>query len=231
MNRDLQEAIKIYSIGSHKELNGFLLDKSKDNLISMFNDLLTTYINDKNSSTIREFITTTISGYTHHETKIGYNGYRQTSISTEICEYCEVKPKNIDRLDLEKYKKGERKSIQKLNAGGNFTDYTWERFDKDLQSNLNMLISGFIDGKLIYIFEFLLKNEDFTNKLKLQLEKAFPNRERKSGTFLRTASFDFKDFIFSNNFKINFILSRKELEEYIEFFNGNFYRELIKYAK
>ena len=64
MNRDLQEAIKIYSIGSHKELNGFLLDKSKDNLISMFNDLLTTYINDKNSSTIREFITTTISSAT-----------------------------------------------------------------------------------------------------------------------------------------------------------------------
>ena len=136
MNKDLQEAIKIYSIGSHKELNAFLLDKSKDNLIAIFNDLLTTYINDKNSSTIREFITTIISGYTHHETKIGYNGYRQKTISG-INEYCEVKPKNVDRLDLEKYKNGEKKSIQKLNAGGNFTDYTWERFDKDLKSNLN----------------------------------------------------------------------------------------------
>lgn len=230
MNKDLQEAIKIYSIGSHKELNAFLLDKSKDNLIAIFNDLLTTYINDKNSSTIREFITTIISGYTHHETKIGYNGYRQKTISG-ISEYCEVKPKNIDRLDLEKYKNGEKKSIQKLNAGGNFTDYTWERFDKDLKSNLNMLVSGFIDGKLIYIFEFPFKNEDFIMKLKSQLEKAFPNRQRKIGTFLRSASFDFKDFIFSKNFKINFLLPKNELEKYTEFFNKNFYMELIKYAK
>jgi hypothetical protein len=53
MNRDLQEAIKIYTTRSHKELNGFLIDKSKDNLIAIFNDLLTTYINDKNSSTLR----------------------------------------------------------------------------------------------------------------------------------------------------------------------------------
>ena len=231
MNKDLQEAIRIYSIGSHKELNNFLLDKSKDNLIAIFNDLLTIYINDKNSSTIREFITTVISGYMHHETKIGYNGFRQLTIANNTCEYCEVKPKNIDRIDLEKYKKGEKKSIQKLNAGGNFTDYTWERFDKDLQSNLNMLISGFIDGKLIYIFEFPFKNNDFTTKLKKQLEKAFPNRIRKKGVFLRSASFDFKDFIFSNNFKVNFILKKEELENYKEFFNGNFYKELIKYAK
>ena len=230
MNKDLQEAIKIYSIGSHKELNAFLLDKSKDNLIAIFNDLLTTYINDKNSSTIREFITTIISGYTHHETKIGYNGYRQKTISG-INEYCEVKPKNVDRLDLEKYKNGEKKSIQKLNAGGNFTDYTWERFDKDLKSNLNMLVSGFVDGKLIYVFEFPFKNKDFTYNLKRQLEKAFPNRQRKIGTFLRSASFDFKSFIFSNDFKINFLLSKNELEIYKEFFNRNFYLELIRYAK
>lgn len=63
MNKDLIEVIKLYSTASHKELNNFLLDKSKDNLIAILNDLLTIYINDKNSSTIREFITTTISGY------------------------------------------------------------------------------------------------------------------------------------------------------------------------
>lgn len=76
MNKDLIEVIKLYSTASHKELNNFLLDKSKDNLIAILNDLLTIYINDKNSSTIREFITTTISGYIHNENKIGYNGFR-----------------------------------------------------------------------------------------------------------------------------------------------------------
>ena len=231
MNKDLQEAIKIYSTGTHKELNAFLLDKSKDNLIAIFNDLLTTYINDKNSSTLREFITVSVAGYNHNEAKIGYNGYRQTTISSGEYEYCEVKPKNIDRADLEKYKNGEKKTIRKLDAGGNFTDYTWERFDKDLQANLNMLISGFVDGKLIYIFEFPFSNQDFTKKLKNQLEKAFPNRQRRTGTFLRSANFNFNDFIFSNNFKIVFLLSKEELKEYKEFFNGNFFQEIIKYAK
>ena len=31
MNKDLIEVIKLYSTASHKELNNFLLDKSKDN--------------------------------------------------------------------------------------------------------------------------------------------------------------------------------------------------------
>jgi hypothetical protein len=144
MNKDLQEAIKIYATCSHKELNGFLIDKSKDNLIAIFNDLLTTYINDKNSSTLREYITASICSYSHSEAKIGYNGYRQTTISGEIKNiFCEVKPKNINSREIEKYKKGERASKPSLlNAGGNFTDYTWSRFDKDLTNNPNMLISG-----------------------------------------------------------------------------------------
>ena len=46
--------------------------------LQLLREILTVqYINDKNSSTIREFITTVISGYMHHETKIGYNGFRQ----------------------------------------------------------------------------------------------------------------------------------------------------------
>jgi hypothetical protein len=32
------------------------------------------YINDKNSSTIREFLTVTLAGYKHKEGKIGYSG-------------------------------------------------------------------------------------------------------------------------------------------------------------
>ncbi|MDR0723599.1 MAG: hypothetical protein LBF23_00215 [Endomicrobium sp.] len=109
MNKDLQEAIKIYAISSHKQLNSFLLDKSKDNLISMFNDLLTTYINDKNSSTLREFITIAIAGYNHNESKLGYNGYKQTTLcASEDMQFCEVKPKNTSSFEIEKYKNGKR---------------------------------------------------------------------------------------------------------------------------
>ena len=228
MNKDLQEAIKIYATGSHKELNSFLLDKSKDNLIAIFNDLLTIYINDKNSSTLREYITTTICGYKHHAAKIGYNGYRQSAISGQT-EFCEVKPKNIDSKEIEKYKNGERKSKPSLlNAGGNFTDYTWGRFDKDLKNNPNMLVSGFVNGKLIYIFEFPFKLESFTANLKNQLEKKFPKRVRKENDFLRSAAFNYKDFI-DSKYKLVYLLRKEELGQYKNYIDSKFFEKL--YAK
>jgi len=53
MNQDLAQIVTYYATRSHKELSELLLDKSKDNLISILTDLLTAYINDKNSSSLR----------------------------------------------------------------------------------------------------------------------------------------------------------------------------------
>jgi len=50
MNQDLTQIVVYYATRPHKELNELLLSKSKNNLISTLTDLLTTYINDKNSS-------------------------------------------------------------------------------------------------------------------------------------------------------------------------------------
>ena len=155
MNKDLQEAITLYATAPHVTLLESFVKKSKDNLMSMLSDLITLYINDKNSSTLREFITVTVSGYTHSARKIGYDGYTQTSIDKPL--YCEAKPKNFDSAQIENYKKGLRKSSpEKLCGSGNFTDYTWKRFDEDTRANLHMLVAGFVDGRLIYILEFLL---------------------------------------------------------------------------
>ncbi len=98
MNQELANVIKIYSTGSHSELSNYLLGKSKDTLIGMLVDLLTMYINDKNSSTIREFITVTLAGYTHKEEKIGYNGFKQDAFIPGKTIKCEAKPKNVDTL-------------------------------------------------------------------------------------------------------------------------------------
>lgn len=120
MNQELANIIKIYSTGSHKELSGYLIGKSKDTLIGMLVDLLTMYINDKNSSTIREFITVTFAGYEHKVGKIGYNGFKQDAFISGKTLKCEAKPKNFDTEEFEKYKRGERKtSPSKLNGGGN----------------------------------------------------------------------------------------------------------------
>ena len=47
MNNELYEVIKAYATKPHKELATLLLDKSKDQLIALFNGLITIYINDK----------------------------------------------------------------------------------------------------------------------------------------------------------------------------------------
>ena len=80
MNKELVEILKLYSTGTHGELSSYLVGKSKDTLIGILVDLITMYINDKNSSTVREFITVTLAGYNHVEKKIGYNGFKQVPI-------------------------------------------------------------------------------------------------------------------------------------------------------
>ncbi|MDR3049853.1 MAG: hypothetical protein LBV16_08490 [Elusimicrobiota bacterium] len=43
MNKDLEGIIKTYSTCPHKDFSNVLLGYSKDNLVSLFSDLLTLY--------------------------------------------------------------------------------------------------------------------------------------------------------------------------------------------
>jgi len=155
MNKELSEVLKIYSTQPHIEFTNRLINSSKETVVSLFTDILTMYINDKNSSTIREYITVVMSGYTHSEGKIGFNGFKQNSIIGGKSIACEAKPKNFNTEDLISYNNGLRKTKPaKLNGGGNFSDYTFARLEKDKKENPHMLISGFVDGKLLFILEF-----------------------------------------------------------------------------
>lgn len=236
MNQELANVIKIYTTGTHQQLSSYLVGKSKDTLIGILVDLLTMYINDKNSSTIREFITVTLAGYQHKQGKIGYNGFRQDSFIPGKTIKCEAKPKNIDTEEFEKYGKGERKTAPaKLNGGGNFTDYTPGRLKKDKQEkDLNMLVSGFIDGKLIYILEFPFNCQSFVRNLENQIER-WQNKLKGSknvkGQFLRIATFDYRHFFKCPKLKIIFLLSKKELLKYKKFIANGFYEFLLENAK
>jgi len=231
MNQALAKAIEIYSTGTPEELSEYLVGKSKDTLIEMLVDLLTMYINDKNSSTIREFITVTLAGYTHKEGKIGYNGFKQDTFIK-----CEAKPKNVDTEEFKKYKRGERKTRPaKLNGGGNFTDYTPARLQKDKQEkDLNMLVSGFVDGKLIYIIEFPFNCPYFIrnleDKIKRWQEKLKGSKSLK-GQFLRSADFNYKHYINCPNLKIIYLLPQEELKKYEEYIDNKFYKFLLSRAK
>jgi hypothetical protein len=231
MNQELANIIKIYSTGTHQELNSYLIGKSKDTLIRTLLDLLTMYINDKNSSTIREFITVTLAGYQHKGTKIGYNGFKQDAFVSGKTIKCEAKPKNVDAEEFEKYKRGERKtSPSKLNGGGNFTDYTLVRLEKDKkEKDLNMLVSGFVNGKLIYIIEFPFNFRDFLKNLETQIRKwrkKLKGSKSTKGQFLRSANFNYKDFIKCSDLKIIYLLNKTELSKYESYIDKRFYKFL-----
>lgn len=223
MNEELANVIKTYSTGSHVELNNYLIGKSKDTIIGMLTDLLTMYINDKNSSTIREYLTVTMAGYKHKEGKIGYNGFKQDAFISGGTITCEAKPKNVDTNS---------RPLRKLNGGGNFTDYTFARLAKDKKAkNLNMLVSGFVDGKLICIIEFPFKYSAFTKNLGGQLRHRFKDGKDMTGQFLRSAHFDYKHFTNCPKIRVAYLLPKSELEKYRHYIVKGFYEFLEGRAK
>ena len=215
MNQDLVQIVTYYATKPHEELNELLLSKSKDNLISILTDLLTAYINDKNSSSLREFITVSIAGYQHNSNKLGYNGFKQNSTISGKPIACEAKPKNIQTDGYD-----QKKSKPKLNGEGGFNDYTIERLKKDAKENLNLLSSGFIDGELQYILEFPFKV--VSGRLKRQLP-----RKRIIGTYTRMASFNFSHYAHYQNIEIIY-LNKRSTENNQKYFNKNLYRFLIE---
>ncbi|HCG76665.1 TPA: hypothetical protein DEW49_01990 [bacterium] len=216
MHSELADVIITYATKPHKELSGLLLDKSKDQLISLLTTLLTIYINDRNSSTIREYITVSLAGYTHIDKKIGYNGFKQSTTIGGKSLYCEAKPQNINTENNKSIK-----HPRKLNGGGNFTDYTYNRLQKDISENPNMLVSGFVNGELIYILEFPFNYPTFTENLKKQLKKRFPKGD-KTSEFLRSANFNYEDYRNCPSFKVIY-LSKGKLERTKDNFNRKFY--------
>ena len=222
MNKELVEILKLYSIGTHGELSSYLIGKSKDTLSGILVDLITMYINDKNSSTIREFITVTLAGYNHEEKKIGYNGFKQDAFSGKTIK-CEAKPKNVDTNS---------ESIDKLKGYGNFSDYTFARVERDKQEDdLKMLVSGFVDGRLVYILEFPFSYPTFVENLERQLMRRFPKGEDIPNEYLRSASFGYRHFIYYKDLKIVYISSKNELQRHQQYVVRDFYKFLEGKAK
>ena len=205
MNKDLEEVIKKYATSTHKDVSNLLIDKSKDNIISVLIDLLTMYFNDKNSSTLREYILVALNGFIPNEKKIGYNGYLQKTPISGESSFCEAKPKNINTND---------EKLKKLNGTGNFTDYTFERLERNKRDNPLMIIGGFVDGRLIYNFNFPFNSPSFIESLETKLLKRFPKRKDIIGEYLRSATFSLNDYKDIRNLDLKVFVSKKQLNQY-----------------
>lgn len=222
MNEDLLQLIINYATKEHTEISVDLLGKSKDNLVSILLDLLTKYYNDVNSSAVRELVVAEVAGYQSRSEKLGYNGFRQNMLTGEV-EHCEIKPRNF-RTD------SPAKNQNRLNGDGNFGDYSWTRFQKHQEENPNMLVAGFVDGHLIYIFEFSFNEHSFTSRLLKRLEDALPNGD-VSGRYQRNASFTFKHYKDAGSLKSIYTAPMKKLTEAQSYITKEVFQYLEKTAQ
>ena len=212
MNRELESIVKAYATLDTKGFVSELNKRSKPTLIGVISDLMTAYMNDLNSSFLRELVTVSLAGYSHIEKKVGYNGMRHNTYGKP--EYCEAKPQNV-RLD------GRRK----LNGGGSFNDYTWERFRKDERENPNILTSGFVEGKLVFIYEFPFFC--IKERLREQLKRRFPDGDIP-GQYLRSASFTFKHYKDCSDLRNVFVVPAPKLMEYRRYITRPLFEALLK---
>ena len=147
---------------------------------SVIKELLDKIMNDKNSSMARESVILKVAGYNHLEGKLDYDGYKDD-------ELVEVKLRNLDTTNTKS---------SKLNGEGSYSDYTWERYDHHLQDNPTMLVGGFIDGKLIYIFKTKYSSKGIQNRIIERLTNFFGDKSlpRKPNTFLRNLGFNYSHY-------------------------------------
>ncbi len=73
-----------------------------------------------------------------------------------------------------------------------------------------MLVAGFVDGRLIHIFEFSFNEQGFTDQLEKQLKKRFPNGDI-IGEYLRSAQFSFVHYKGSKSLKTIYSAPTPEL--------------------
>lgn len=183
-------------------------EKSHQELAAAIGELLALYANDRNSSTLREWIVLRVAGCGHRSGKIGYNGYKG-----EV-PY-EVKPRNV-RTDDPKRKR--------LNGDGNFTDFTYERLEKYLSDGVRVLVAGFVDGRLIYILDVPFAS--LYGALKRQLDEKFRG-ERPSGLFLRSANFSFRDY--QQDERVNCLFLRPDWRQYAAWLTKEFQNYLARF--
>jgi hypothetical protein len=161
---------------------------------------------DKNSSSFREGVTLGVLGKKQSVTKLGYD-------SDE--EPIEVKPKNISS-----------NSNKRFDGSGNFSDFTWARHKKYASDNVKMLVSGFLDGKVLFVISFNYNSPEFVKEVERHLIKHLPDGDITS-RYVRSVKFNYKHFMTSDSLKIEYLVP--ELSKFESKFTKPFYSSIIKH--
>lgn len=173
----LQQIILNKATGRHVECDEYLLE------------LLDIYMNDKNSSTMRELITTILAGYQDIPGKLGRDAVDPATGKEKEC-----KPKNYNGTSPQR---GE----------GCFNDYTRKRFNQDLNDDLDIVGSLFVNGKCAFVVEYNI------DAIKDKLDKQIHDKcELKGNSYVRSASWSYDSYINHDSFKLHYI-DRAVIEE------------------
>ena len=176
MKEELLDLIVAYSKG----------DLSKEDVIeshgNMTMDFLELYINDSNSSTLREAITCKVLGLDFTGKKLGYDSKHTNE---------EIKPRNA-----------QTSTTKILDGWGNYSDLTWRRHNKYIADDVIVHVSGFVDGLLMYIVKF--KYVDLAPYFQVMLERDLPDGDQKH-KYVRTAWFTYTNIKDLPSFEIEFI--------------------------
>ncbi len=145
--------------------------KSTKKLDSLFEELYEIYVNDPNSSTLREHITAHLANCDPIAGKLGRDAKCKLT-----GEEKEIKPKNY-------YK-------STTNGGGCFNDYTRLRYLKDYAVNLPIISSLFVYGRVAYVVEYKFKR--IADKLDKQVKELC---EDKGQRYVRSCSWTYEQWI------------------------------------
>lgn len=191
-----------FSLGDVKSISE-LSEELKTNLLF---EILNEMSCDKNSSSFREGVTLGVLGKKQSVTKLGYD-------SDE--EPIEVKPKNISS-----------NSNKRFDGSGNFSDSTWARHKKYVSDNVKMLVSGFLDGKVLFVISFNYNSPEFVKEVERHLIKHLPDGDITS-RYVRSVKFNYKHFMTSDSLKIEYLVP--ELSKFESKFTKPFYSSIIKH--
>jgi hypothetical protein len=210
MNKELLKLATYYCTDRNK-LNENLNVYPKE-CVDIIKDLLDLNFSDPNFSSLAEAVPINIAGYLPHEKKHGYDGFKGETYETGY-EWVENKPKKSISLD--------GVISNKLNGSGGFADYTLRRLndDKSLGDKLYLLVSGFADGNLLYVYKVPHNYPEFMNHIENRTLKLINEGVRV------LPSFSYKNYEYCQDIELTWI--RDDIENYYEYMSGPFYNWLI----
>jgi hypothetical protein len=183
MDFDLYSHLSNYS--THTQLSAC----GHDNIDQKKSERLTT-----KDSEWSELHTITTAGYIHNPKKFGFDGFDESrGVHYEVKSSSKI----IDRGLIKKFADG---TIVKRNefihnpidGRGVFSLMTHDAYQRHLNHPVNMLVSAYINGVLMFIIEFPFSHPTFNEHINRILEKALPGGDSPGKS--KTVSFTYSQY-------------------------------------